>query len=169
MTSTIPKREIAVLPFRGIVTAQTGVKTLLVDGPASSNGPEVLRLQSPHGLSAHLSGTASGTSRRSFHTTEVPNPVLFVADGCQQSFRTSVQRMLQFFEGRLRGITTASFWIARRSRRSPTPGGGGPHGRGDAYVTKFNKVRRDSVLNQCSVSRTRDLSGGRRGQRHRLP
>ncbi|MBU6402075.1 MAG: polysaccharide biosynthesis tyrosine autokinase [Verrucomicrobia bacterium] len=145
VTSAIPSEGKSLLASNlAIVTAQTGLKTLLVD--ADLRRPSVhkaFQLHSPVGLSAYLASNADGLEEL-VHATEVPNLDVVCAGAIPSSPSELVgsKRMTQFLqEARKRydrvfldcppvSAVSDPLMIASMSD-------------GVVFVAKFNKIRRD--------------------------
>ncbi|MBL9173438.1 MAG: polysaccharide biosynthesis tyrosine autokinase [Verrucomicrobiales bacterium] len=156
VTSTIPEEGKSLFSCNyAIVTAQTGMKTLLVD--ADLRRPTVqkcFKLQSPHGLSAYLSDSVRNFEEI-VHTTEVPNLSVVCCGRVPNnpSELLGSKRMAQFLKEASQHydriildcppITAVADPLVVASLTD-----------GVIFVTKFNKVRRDSVLK--SVQRLQD-------------
>jgi polysaccharide biosynthesis transport protein len=156
VTSTIPSEGKSLVASNyAIVTAQTGLKTLLVD--ADLRRPSVhkaFQLQSPVGLSAYLAERVNNVSEIA-HTTDVPNldVICCGAVPANPSELISSKRMLQFLE-------EASTKYDRVVLDCPPvsavadPLVVGAMADGVIFVTKFKKIRREHA--QRSVQRIQD-------------
>lgn len=156
VTSTIPSEGKSLVASNfAIVTAQTGLKTLLVD--ADLRRPSVhkaFQLQSPIGLSAYLAGRI-GSFEEIVHKSEVPNldVICCGATPSNPSELIGSKQMLQFLEE-----------VAARYDRVvldcppvsavADPLVVGAMCDGMIFVTKFNKIRREHALR--SVQRIQD-------------
>lgn len=156
VTSTIPSEGKSLIASNfAIVTAQTGLKTLLVD--ADLRRPSVhkaFQLQSPIGLSAYLAGRI-GSFEEIVHKSEVPNldVICCGATPSNPSELIGSKQMLQFLEE-----------VAARYDRVvldcppvsavADPLVVGAMCDGMIFVTKFNKIRREHALR--SVQRIQD-------------
>jgi capsular exopolysaccharide synthesis family protein len=148
VTSTIPSEGKSLVASNlAIVTAQTGLRTLLVD--ADLRRPSVhkaFQLQSPIGLSAYLAERVRSIDEIA-HTTDVPNldVVCCGATPGNPSELISSKRMLQFLE-------EASSRYDRIVIDCPPvsavadPLVVGSMCDGIVFVTKFNKIRREHAL-----------------------
>ncbi|MBX3732386.1 MAG: polysaccharide biosynthesis tyrosine autokinase [Verrucomicrobiae bacterium] len=156
VTSTVPEEGKSVFACNyAIVTAQTGARTLLVD--ADMRRPTVQKafgLQSPAGLSAYLSENVRNLEEI-VHTTEVPNLSVVCCGKLppNPSELLASPRMKQFLRD------AAQHYDRIVLDCPPTTAVADPLivgalSDGMIYVTKFNKVRRDSVLR--SVQRIQD-------------
>ncbi|HTI69827.1 MAG TPA: polysaccharide biosynthesis tyrosine autokinase [Candidatus Limnocylindria bacterium] len=156
VTSTIPSEGKSLVASNyAIVTAQTGLRTLLVD--ADLRRPSVhkaFQLQSPIGLSAYLAERINDIGEI-VRTTEVPNldVVCCGAAPSNPSELISSKRMIQFLE-------EASSRYDRVVCDCPPvsavadPLVVGAMADGVIFVTKFNKIRRQHALR--SVQRITD-------------
>lgn len=156
VTSTIPSEGKSLVASNyAIVTAQTGLRTLLVD--SDLRRPSVhkaFQLQSPIGLSAYLSGRVHSIDEI-VHKTEVPNldVICCGATPSNPSELISSKQMLQFLED-----------VSSRYDRvvvdcPPVSAVADPLVVGSMcdgliFVTKFNKIRREHALR--SVQRIQD-------------
>jgi succinoglycan biosynthesis transport protein ExoP len=156
VTSTIPSEGKSLVASNyAIVTAQTGLKTLLVD--ADLRRPSVhkaFQLQSPIGLSAFLSGRVHSIDEI-VHKSDVPNldVICCGATPSNPSELISSKLMLQFLEE-----------VSQRYDRvildcPPVSAVADPLVVGSmcdglVFVTKFNKIRREHALR--SVQRIQD-------------
>lgn len=156
VTSTIPSEGKSLLASNlAIVTAQTGLRTLLVDG--DMRRPSVhkaFQLHSPNGLSAYLMGTCN-TLEEITHDTEVPNMDVICAGAIPSnpSELAGSKRMRQFLEE-----------VGKRYDRvfldcPPVSAVSDPlviaaQADGAIFVTKFNKIRREHA--RKSIQRLED-------------
>ena len=156
VTSTIPSEGKSLVASNyAIVTAQTGLRTLLVD--ADLRRPSVhkaFQLQSPVGLSAYLAERISDIGEI-VRTTEVPNldVVCCGAAPSNPSELVSSKRMIQFLE------EAASRYDRVVCDCPPVSAVADPlvvgaMADGVIFVTKFNKIRRQHALR--SVQRITD-------------
>ncbi|MEO8426647.1 MAG: polysaccharide biosynthesis tyrosine autokinase [Verrucomicrobiota bacterium] len=145
VTSTIPSEGKSLLASNlAIVTAQTGLKTLLVD--ADLRRPSVhkaFQLHSPIGLSAYLTEEISRFDE-CIHSTEVPNLDVVCCGSIPSSPSELIgsKRMMQFLqEVRLRydrivldcpPVSAVSDPLVLAAKSD-----------GVVFVTKFNKIRRE--------------------------
>jgi len=156
ITSTIPSEGKSLVASNfAIVTAQTGLKTLLVD--ADLRRPSVhkaFQLQSPVGLSAYLADRVRSLSEIA-HTTEVPNldVVCCGALPSNPSELVSSKRMMQFLEEALQKYDRVVLDCPPISAVAD-PLVVGAMSDGVIFVTKFNKIRRQHALR--SVQRIQD-------------
>lgn len=156
VTSTIPEEGKSLFACNyAIVTAQTGVKTLLVD--ADLRRPSVQKafnLQSPAGLSAYLSERVRNLEEI-VHTTEIPN-LNVICCGRLPSNPSELlgsKRMTQLLKEASQHYDRIILDCAPVSAVSD-PLVVAAMTDGVIYVTKFNKVRRENVLR--SVQRIQD-------------
>ena len=156
VTSTIPSEGKSLLASNlAIVTAQTGLRTLLVDG--DMRRPSVhkaFQLHSPNGLSAYLMGTVD-TLEEITHDTEVPNMDVICAGAIPSnpSELAGSKRMRQFLQE-----------VGKRYDRvfldcPPVSAVSDPlviaaQADGAIFVTKFNKIRREHA--RKSIQRLED-------------
>ncbi len=156
ITSTIPSEGKSLVASNfAIVTAQTGLKTLLVD--ADLRRPSVhkaFQLQSPVGLSAYLADRVRNVSEVA-HATEVPNldVVCCGAIPANPSELVSSKRMLQFLEEAAQKYDRVVLDCPPISAVAD-PLVVGAMSDGVIFVTKFNKIRREHALR--SVQRVQD-------------
>ncbi|NLH71609.1 MAG: polysaccharide biosynthesis tyrosine autokinase [Verrucomicrobia bacterium] len=145
VTSTIPSEGKSLVASNlAIVTAQTGLKTLLID--SDMRRPSVhkaFQLHSPVGLAAYLMEKAQSIDEL-IHTTDIPNldVVCCGATPSQPSELLGSRRMLQFMQE-----------VSKRYDRiimdcPPISAVSDPlvlsaMADGVVYVTKFNKIRRE--------------------------
>jgi len=145
VTSTIPSEGKSLVASNlAIVTAQTGLKTLLID--SDMRRPSVhkaFQLHSPVGLAAYLMEKAQSIDEL-IHTTDVPNldVVCCGATPSQPSELLGSRRMMQFMQE-----------VSKRYDRiimdcPPISAVSDPlvlsaMADGVVYVTKFNKIRRE--------------------------
>lgn len=156
ITSTIPSEGKSLVASNfAIVTAQTGLRTLLVD--ADLRRPSVhkaFQLQSPIGLSAYLAERVRSIDEI-VHTTEVPNLDVVccgVTPG-NPSELISSKRMLQFLEEAGTRYDRVVLDCPPVSAVAD-PLVVGAISDGIMFVTKFNKIRREHALR--SVQRVQD-------------
>ncbi len=156
VTSTIPSEGKSLVASNfAIVTAQTGLKTLLVD--ADLRRPSVhkaFQLQSPIGLSAYLAGRI-GSVDEIVHKSEVPNldVICCGATPSNPSELIGSKQMLQFLEevaGRYDRVVLDCPPVSAVA----DPLVVGAMCDGMIFVTKFNKIRREHALR--SVQRIQD-------------
>lgn len=156
VTSTIPSEGKSLVASNfAIVTAQTGLKTLLVD--ADLRRPSVhkaFQLQSPIGLSAYLAGRI-GSVDEIVHKSEVPNldVICCGATPSNPSELIGSKQMLQFLEevaGRYDRVVLDCPPVSAVA----DPLVVGAMCDGIIFVTKFNKIRREHALR--SVQRIQD-------------
>lgn len=156
VTSTIPSEGKSLLASNlAIVTAQTGLKTLLVD--SDLRRPSVhkaFQLHSPIGLSAFLNETVTSVDEI-VHTTEVPNLDVVCAGAIPSnpSELAGSKRMRQFLQE-----------VAKRYDRvfvdcPPVSAVSDPlvlsaMADGVIFLTKFNKIRREHA--RKSIQRIQD-------------
>jgi len=156
ITSTIPSEGKSLVASNfAIVTAQTGLKTLLVD--ADLRRPSVhkaFQLQSPVGLSAYLADRVRSISDIA-HTTEVPNLDVICCGSipANPSELVSSKRMLQFLEEAAQKYDRVVLDCPPISAVAD-PLVVGAMSDGVIFVTKFNKIRREHALR--SVQRVQD-------------
>lgn len=156
VSSTIPSEGKSLVASNfAIVTAQTGLKTLLVD--ADLRRPSVhkaFQLQSPVGLSAYLSERVSSIDEI-IHPTDVPNMdvVCCGATPSNPSELISSKRMLQFLEEVSSRYDRVILDCPPVSAVAD-PLVVGAMCDGLIFVTKFNKIRREHALR--SVQRIQD-------------
>ncbi len=156
ITSTIPSEGKSLVASNfAIVTAQTGLKTLLVD--ADLRRPSVhkaFQLQSPIGLSAYLADRVRSVSEIA-HSSEVPNldVVCCGAIPANPSELVSSKRMLQFLEEASQKYDRVVLDCPPISAVAD-PLVVGAMSDGVIFVTKFNKIRREHALR--SVQRVQD-------------
>ena len=148
VTSTIPSEGKSLVASNfAIVTAQTGLKTLLVD--ADLRRPSVhkaFQLQSPIGLSAYLAERVRSIDEI-VHTTDVPNldVVCCGATPSNPSELISSKRMLQFLEEAATRYDRVVLDCPPVSAVAD-PLVVGAMCDGIMFVTKFNKIRREHAL-----------------------
>lgn len=156
VTSTIPSEGKSLVASNlAIVTAQTGLKTLLID--SDMRRPSVhkaFQLHSPIGLAAYLMEKAQNVDEL-IHSTDVPNldVVCCGATPSQPSELLGSRRMMQFMQE-----------VSKRYDRiimdcPPVSAVSDPlvlsaMADGVVYVTKFNKIRREHA--RKSVQRIAD-------------
>jgi len=156
ISSTIPSEGKSLVASNfAIVTAQTGLRTLLVD--ADLRRPSVhkaFQLQSPVGLSAYLSERVSSIDEI-IHPTDVPNMdvVCCGATPSNPSELISSKRMLQFLEEVSSRYDRVILDCPPVSAVAD-PLVVGAMCDGLIFVTKFNKIRREHALR--SVQRIQD-------------
>ena len=156
ITSTIPSEGKSLFSCNyAIVTAQTGIKTLLVD--ADLRRPtvqKVFKLQSPAGLAAYLSENVRNLDEI-VHTTEVPNLDVVCCGKIPSnpSELLASKRMHQFLREALQRYERIILDCPPISAVAD-PLVLGAITDGVIYVTKFNKIRRDHV--RRSVQRVLD-------------
>ncbi|MHB8522562.1 MAG: GumC family protein [Limisphaerales bacterium] len=145
ITSTIPSEGKSLLASNlAIVTAQTGLKTLLVD--TDLRRPSVhkaFQLHSPVGLSAYLGGTVDSVEEL-VHPTEVPNleVVCSGAIPANPSELVGSKRMTQFLQD-VRKRYDRVFLDCPPVSAVSDPLMIAAMSDGVVFVTKFNKIRRD--------------------------
>jgi polysaccharide biosynthesis transport protein len=148
VTSTIPSEGKSLVASNlAIVTAQTGLKTLLVD--ADLRRPSVhkaFQLQSPIGLSAYLADRVRSIDEIA-HTSDVPNldVVCCGATPSNPSELISSKRMLQFLEEAASRYDRVVLDCPPVSAVAD-PLVVGAMCDGVIFVTKFNKIRREHAL-----------------------
>ena len=156
VTSTIPSEGKSLVASNlSIVTAQTGLKTLLVD--ADLRRPSVhkaFQLQSPIGLSAYLAERVRSVSEIA-HPTEVPNldVICCGAIPSNPSELIGSKRMFQFLEEVSQKYDRVILDCPPISAVAD-PLVIGSMSDGMLFVTKFNKIRREHA--QRSVQRIQD-------------
>jgi polysaccharide biosynthesis transport protein len=156
VTSTIPSEGKSLLASNlAIVTAQTGLKTLLVD--TDLRRPSVhkaFQLHSPVGLSAYLGG-AMDSVEELVHATEVPNLEVVCAGGVptSPSELVSSKRMAQFLQ-EARNRYDRVFLDCPPVSAVSDPLMIAAVSDGVVFVTKFNKIRRDHA--RRTVQRIQD-------------
>ena len=156
VTSTIPSEGKSLVASNfAIVTAQTGLRTLLVD--ADLRRPSVhkaFQLQSPVGLSAYLAERVNSISEIS-HSTEVPNldVVCCGATPSNPSELISSKRMVQFLDEASQHYDRVVLDCPPVSAVAD-PLVVGAMADGVIFVTKFNKIRREHAVR--SVQRIQD-------------
>jgi len=147
-TSTIPSegKSLTASNF-AIVTSQTGLKTLLVDGDLRRPSVhKAFQLQSPAGLTAYLSGRLDNISEIT-HSTEVPNldVICCGAVPANPSELIGSNRMVRFLEEASRRYDRVILDLPPVSAVSD-PLIVGAMADGMVFVTKFNKIRREHAL-----------------------
>jgi polysaccharide biosynthesis transport protein len=156
ITSTIPSEGKSLVASNfAIVMAQTGLRTLLVDGDLRRPSVhKAFQLQSPVGLSAYLAERVASVDEI-VHSSEVPNLdiVCCGATPANPSELVGSKRMLQFLE------ETAARYDRVVVDCPPVSAVSDPlviaaMCDGAIYVTKFNKIRREHALR--SVQRVQD-------------
>ncbi len=156
VTSTIPSEGKSLLTSNlAIVTAQTGVKTLLVD--VDLRRPSVhkaFQLHSPIGLSAYLNETVSSMDEI-VHTTEVPHLDVVCAGAIPSnpSELSGSKRMRQFLAEALKRYDRIFLDCPPVSAVSD-PLIIAAMSDGVVFVTKFNKIRREHA--RKSIQRIQD-------------
>jgi polysaccharide biosynthesis transport protein len=156
VTSTIPSEGKSLVASNlAIVTAQTGLRTLLVD--ADLRRPSVhkaFQLQSPVGLSAYLAERVNSISEIA-HTTEVPNldVICCGATPSNPSELISSKRMIQFLDEASQRYDRVILDCPPVSAVAD-PLVVGAMADGVVFVTKFNKIRREHAVR--SVQRIQD-------------
>ncbi len=156
VTSTIPSEGKSLLASNlAIVTAQTGVKTLLVD--ADLRRPSVhkaFQLHSPVGLSGYLDGSVSRIEDI-VHTTEVPHLDVICAGAIPSnpSELSGSKRMQQFLDEALQRYDRIFLDCPPVSAVSD-PLILAAMSDGVVFVTKFNKIRREHA--RRSIQRIQD-------------
>lgn len=156
VTSTIPSEGKSLVASNlAIVTAQTGLRTLLVD--ADLRRPSVhkaFQLQSPVGLSAYLAERVNSVAEIA-HTTEVPNldVVCCGATPSNPSELISSKRMVQFLDEAAQRYDRVVLDCPPVSAVAD-PLVVGAMADGVVFVTKFNKIRREHAVR--SVQRIQD-------------
>jgi capsular exopolysaccharide synthesis family protein len=156
VTSTIPSEGKSLVASNlAIVTAQTGLRTLLVD--ADLRRPSVhkaFQLQSPVGLSAYLAERVNSISEIA-HTTEVPNldVICCGATPSNPSELISSKRMMQFLDEASQRYDRVILDCPPVSAVAD-PLVVGAMADGVVFVTKFNKIRREHAVR--SVQRIQD-------------
>jgi capsular exopolysaccharide synthesis family protein len=138
-----------------IVTAQTGLKTLLVD--ADLRRPSVhkaFQLHSPVGLSAYLGGSVDSVDEV-VHTTEVPNLEVVCAGAIPSSPSELVgsKRMAQFLQ-EVRKRYDRVFLDCPPVSAVSDPLMIAAMSDGVVFVAKFNKIRRDHA--RRTIQRVQD-------------
>jgi len=145
ITSTIPAEGKSLVASNlAIVTAQTGLKTLLVDADLRRPSVhKVFRLQSPVGLSSYLMEKVSRVDEF-IHTTEVPHldVVCCGAVPSSPSELAGSKRMRQFLE-EVRNRYDRVILDCPPVSAVSDPLIIASLSDGVAFVTKFNKIRRD--------------------------
>ncbi len=156
VTSTIPSEGKSLLASNlAIVTAQTGLKTLLVD--ADLRRPSVhkaFQLHSPVGLSAYLTDNVGGVEEI-IHNTEVPclDVVCAGAIPSNPSELCGSKRMRQFLQEMMRRYDRIFVDCPPVSAVSD-PLVIAAMSDGVVFLTKFNKIRREHA--RKSVQRIQD-------------
>jgi capsular exopolysaccharide synthesis family protein len=156
VTSTIPSEGKSLVASNlAIVTAQTGLRTLLVD--ADLRRPSVhkaFQLQSPVGLSAYLAERVNSISEIA-HTTEVLNldVICCGATPSNPSELISSKRMIQFLDEASQRYDRVILDCPPVSAVAD-PLVVGAMADGVVFVTKFNKIRREHAVR--SVQRIQD-------------
>jgi len=156
VTSTIPSEGKSLVASNfAIVTAQTGLRTLLVD--ADLRRPSVhkaFQFQSPVGLSAYLAERVNSISEIA-HTTEVPNldVICCGATPSNPSELISSKRMVQFLDEAAQRYDRVVLDCPPVSAVAD-PLVVGAMADGVVFVTKFNKIRREHAVR--SVQRIQD-------------
>lgn len=156
VTSTIPSEGKSLVASNfAIVTAQTGLKTLLVD--ADLRRPSVhkaFQLQSPIGLAAYLAGRVHSVDEIT-HKSEVPNldVICCGATPANPSELIGSKQMLQFLE-EVAGRYDRVILDCPPVSAVADPLVVGSMCDGLIFVTKFNKIRREHALR--SVQRIQD-------------
>jgi succinoglycan biosynthesis transport protein ExoP len=156
VTSTIPSEGKSLLASNlAIVTAQTGLKTLLVD--ADLRRPSVhkaFQLHSPIGLSAFLNETVSSMDEI-VHTTEVPNLDVICAGAIPSnpSELAGSKRMRQFLQ-EAKGRYDRVFVDCPPVSAVSDPLVLSAMADGVLFLTKFNKIRREHA--RKSIQRIQD-------------
>lgn len=156
VTSTIPSEGKSLVASNfAIVTAQTGLKTLLVD--ADLRRPSVhkaFQLQSPIGLSAYLAGRVHSVDEI-IHKSEVPHldVICCGATPSNPSELIGSKQMLQFLE-EVSGRYDRVILDCPPVSAVADPLVVGSMCDGLIFVTKFNKIRREHALR--SVQRIQD-------------
>ncbi len=145
MTSTIPSEGKSLVASNfAIVTAQTGVKTLLVDADLRRpSSHKAFQLHSPVGLSSYLAGK-SNTLDELIHTTEVPNldVICCGAIPATPSELIGSERMVEFLkEARARYDRIVLDCPPISAVSDPLMVSAIADG--VIFVTKFNKIRRE--------------------------
>ncbi len=145
VTSTIPSEGKSLVASNlAIVTAQTGLKTLLVD--ADMRRPSVhkaFQLHSPNGLSSYLMGTAT-TLEEVTHDTDIPNLDVICAGAIPNnpSELAGSKRMRQFLQEATQRYDRVFLDCPPVSAVSD-PLVIAAQSDGAIFVTKFNKIRRE--------------------------
>lgn len=156
VTSTIPSEGKSLVASNfAIVTAQTGLRTLLVD--ADLRRPSVhkaFQLQSPVGLSAYLAERVNNIAEIA-HTTDVPNldVICCGATPSNPSELISSKRMVQFLDDAAQRYDRVVLDCPPVSAVAD-PLVVGAMADGMIFVTKFNKIRREHAVR--SVQRIQD-------------
>jgi succinoglycan biosynthesis transport protein ExoP len=156
VTSTIPSEGKSLVASNfAIVTAQTGLRTLLVD--ADLRRPSVhkaFQLQSPVGLSAYLAERVNNIGEIA-HTTDVPNldVICCGATPSNPSELISSKRMVQFLDEAAQRYDRVVLDCPPVSAVAD-PLVVGAMADGMIFVTKFNKIRREHAVR--SVQRIQD-------------
>lgn len=156
VTSTIPSEGKSLLASNlAIVTAQTGLKTLLVD--ADLRRPSVhkaFQLHSPVGLSGYLDASVAKIEDI-IHTTEVPNLDVVCAGAIPSnpSELSGSKRMQQFLEDAIKRYDRVFLDCPPVSAVSD-PLILAAMSDGVIFVTKFNKIRREHA--RRSLQRIQD-------------
>jgi capsular exopolysaccharide synthesis family protein len=156
VTSTIPSEGKSLLVSNlAIVTAQTGLKTLLVD--ADLRRPSVhkaFQLHSPVGLSGYLDGSVARIENI-IHTTEVPNLDVVCAGAIPSnpSELSGSKRMQQFLNDAMSRYDRVFLDCPPVSAVSD-PLILAAMSDGVVFVTKFNKIRREHA--RRSIQRIQD-------------
>ncbi len=156
MTSTIPSEGKSLVASNlAIVTAQTGVKTLLID--ADLRRPSMhkaFQMQSPIGLSAYLTGQITDPSEIT-QTTEVPNLDLICCGAVPNNPSELVgsKRMGELLDS-LRDRYDRIFVDCPPVSAVSDPLMVGARTDGMVFVSKFNKIRREHA--RKTVQRIQD-------------
>lgn len=158
VTSTIPSEGKSLVAANfAIVHAQTGLRTLLVDGDMRRPSMhKAFQLQSPVGLSAYLAERVNSVDEI-IHGSDVPN-LDVVCCGALPSNPSELlgsKRMLQFLQEMLARYDRVLIDCPPVSAVSD-PLVIGSMCDGMIFVTKFNKIRRDHALR--SIQRIREAA-----------
>jgi capsular exopolysaccharide synthesis family protein len=156
VTSTIPSEGKSLVASNfAIVTAQTGLRTLLVDGDLRRPSVhKAFQLQSPVGLSAYLAERVHDVAQIA-HATDVPNleVVCCGATPSNPSELVGSKRMAQFLDEASQRYDRVVIDCPPVSAVAD-PLVVGAMADGLIFVTKFNKIRRQHA--QRSIQRIQD-------------
>jgi polysaccharide biosynthesis transport protein len=156
ITSTIPSEGKSLMASNlAIVTAQTGLKTLLVDGDLRRPSVhKAFQLHSPLGLSSYLQGKVENLDEI-LHPTEVPNLDVACAGAVPSTPSELIgsKRMRQFLQEVTRRYDRVFVDCPPISAVSD-PLVVAAMSDGVVFVTKFNKIRREHA--RKSIQRVQD-------------